>query len=299
VLLPDQDLGFFYSYNTSNPSVVPWDTTLIAFLQHYFPVELVASQPAPGFTSRAEAYTGNYFLARRSFTTIEKVNNLLQWIQITDSGDGALLLGLPISPVKARLEEIEPGLFREASTGLQFVFQVDDQGHAVYLYDSHQPEAPFAKVAWHANPMLHYGLLFVCAVIFLSVLFAGLFSGIANLFKRGLRPPHSTLARFARWTAVLVALLDVSALFAFLAIFLSGSCLTEMIDYGEMSSINIILTIWLVAAVLSMFLAALTILVWKKGLWGLMARLHYILVALAAQAFVWFLNYWNLLGFRY
>ena len=39
--------------------------------------------------------------------------------------------------------------------------------------------------------------------------------------------------------------------------------------------------------------------VWWKGLWGLTARLHYTLVALAALAFAWFLNYWNLLGFRY
>jgi hypothetical protein len=30
-----------------------------------------------------------------------------------------------------------------------------------------------------------------------------------------------------------------------------------------------------------------------------MARIHYSLVTLAALAFVWFLNYWNLLGFRY
>ncbi len=30
----------------------------------------------------------------------------------------------------------------------------------------------------------------------------------------------------------------------------------------------------------------------------LAARLHYSLVTLAALAFVWWLNYWNLLGYR-
>ena len=299
VLLPDQNLGFFYSYNTANPAVVPWDTTLIAFMQHYYPVELVASQPAPGFTSRAKAYTGNYFLARSSFKTIEKVNNLLQWIRITDSGDGALLLGLPISPIKARLEEIEPGLFREASTGLQFVFRVDNQANSVYLYDTHQPEAPFVKVPWHANPMLHYGLLIACVLIFLSTLVAGLFSGITSLLRRGEHASHPILARIARWTAILVVLLNVSALFAFLAIFLDGSSLVEMIGYGDMARINTILILWLVAAVLTIVLAALTFVSWKKGFWSGLARFHYALVTLAALAFIWFLNYWNLLGFRY
>jgi hypothetical protein len=33
--------------------------------------------------------------------------------------------------------------------------------------------------------------------------------------------------------------------------------------------------------------------------WGIGARVHYTLVTVAAVAFVWFLNYWNLLGWRF
>ena len=72
-----------------------------------------------------------------------------------------------------------------------------------------------------------------------------------------------------------------------------------MIAYGEMSTINLILTTWLAAAALTIVLAGLTIAAWKQDFWGRMARIHYSLVALAALTFVWFLNYWNLLGFRY
>jgi hypothetical protein len=108
-------------------------------MQHYYPVDLAAFQPAPGFHARSETYTGSYFLARSSYTTIEKVNNLsiTNWIELTASEDGALLIGLPISPQKIRLEEMEPMLFREASTGLQLVFQMEDSGRVVYLYDAH------------------------------------------------------------------------------------------------------------------------------------------------------------------
>jgi hypothetical protein len=32
---------------------------------------------------------------------------------------------------------------------------------------------------------------------------------------------------------------------------------------------------------------------------GLAGRVHYTLVTVAAVAFMWFLNYWNLLGWRF
>ena len=38
------------------------------------------------------------------------------------------------------------------------------------------------------------------------------------------------------------------------------------------------------------------VLAWKNRYWGIASRAYYTLVTIAAVAFVWFLNYWNLLG---
>jgi CubicO group peptidase (beta-lactamase class C family) len=298
MLLPDQNLGFFVSYNTTSPGF-SWDSTLYAFMNHYYPVDPAANQPAPVLASDAEIYTGGYRPIRSSYTTLEKVDNLLNWVEITDSGDGALLLGSPLSPQKARFEEIGPMLFREASSGSQVVFQKNDQGKIAYLYDANFPFAALVKVPWHANPILHLGLLGACVLIFLSVFLAAFFGAIIRLVKKGDRAAQPTLARLARWVSLLVALLDFSALVAFLVISLFGNKLMTMITYGQVSTINIILATWLLAAVLTIVLAAMTVMVWRRGFWGVIARVHYTLVTLAALAFVWFLNYWNLLGFRY
>lgn len=147
--------------------------------------------------------------------------------------------------------------------------------------------------------MLHYGLVLLCAVIFLSALLAGLFGAIIRIFKKGNLAAQPLSTRFARWTALMVAFLDLSALVAWLVLYLDRDGFGTMIAYGEMSTINLILTTWLAAAVLTIALAGLTMAAWKQGFWGRIARIHYSLVALAALAFVWFLNYWNLLGFRY
>ena len=42
-----------------------------------------------------------------------------------------------------------------------------------------------------------------------------------------------------------------------------------------------------------------TVLAWKNRSWGIAARAYYTLVTVAAVAFVWFLNQWNMLGWRF
>jgi hypothetical protein len=42
-----------------------------------------------------------------------------------------------------------------------------------------------------------------------------------------------------------------------------------------------------------------TVLAWKNRYWGIASRLYSTLVTVAAVAFVWFLDYWNWLGWRY
>ena len=53
------------------------------------------------------------------------------------------------------------------------------------------------------------------------------------------------------------------------------------------------------SAVLTVGALAYTVLAWKNSYWGIAGRAYYTLVTIAAVAFVWFLNYWNWLGWRY
>jgi hypothetical protein len=40
-------------------------------------------------------------------------------------------------------------------------------------------------------------------------------------------------------------------------------------------------------------------LAWRRRYWGVVGRAHYTLLTLGALGFIWFLNHWNLLGFRW
>jgi hypothetical protein len=69
--------------------------------------------------------------------------------------------------------------------------------------------------------------------------------------------------------------------------------------FGVSTIYKIVLGLGVVSAVLTVGALIYGVLAWKRSYWGIGSRVHYTLVTVAAVAFVWFLNYWNLLGWRF
>jgi hypothetical protein len=68
--------------------------------------------------------------------------------------------------------------------------------------------------------------------------------------------------------------------------------------YAPSATVLALLVLPLVTTVLTLGMVVAAVQAWRQRHWHLAARLHYSLVTVAALAFVWWLNYWNLLGFR-
>ncbi len=60
-----------------------------------------------------------------------------------------------------------------------------------------------------------------------------------------------------------------------------------------------VLVIPIVTSILSLVLLGMTVLAWKDGFWSGPGRLQHSCIVLAAMVFVLWVNYWNLLGWRY
>jgi len=106
MLIPDQHLGIFVSYNTDTAATLwtrPCSTYWILLSEEQnLTLSQTVSMPAPA------ALREPFNLARSSYTTMEKVNHLLaEWVQVKPSNDGALLLGSPFAPQKTRLVETQ------------------------------------------------------------------------------------------------------------------------------------------------------------------------------------------------
>ena len=69
--------------------------------------------------------------------------------------------------------------------------------------------------------------------------------------------------------------------------------------YAASATVLALLVLPLVTSVLALGMVVAAVQAWRQRHWHLVARLHYSLVTVAALAFVWWLNSWNLLGFRF
>jgi hypothetical protein len=76
--------------------------------------------------------------------------------------------------------------------------------------------------------------------------------------------------------------------------------------FGVSLITRLVLGLGVLAAMLTVGALVYTVLAWTglgdpqgRPYWGVAWRVYYTLVTLAAVAFVWFLNYWNLLGWRF
>jgi len=120
---------------------------------------------------------------------------------------------------------------------------------------------------------------------------------VASLVRRLRKQPANDprLARMARWLAVAAAGLNLVFIVAFAATLAQG--LSGASPYPP-SWFVALLVLPILTSVMSIALLVCTILAWKRRYWSVVGRVHYSVVTLAALAFVWLADYWNLVGFR-
>jgi hypothetical protein len=73
----------------------------------------------------------------------------------------------------------------------------------------------------------------------------------------------------------------------------------EQLVFGIPFIYKVVLGLGVLSALLTVGALVYVALAWKKSYWSVAFRAYYTLATVAAVAFIWFLNFWNLLGWRY
>jgi CubicO group peptidase (beta-lactamase class C family) len=295
LLLPNQNLGVFVVYNSEGGS----DLTLQhlgfqrAFFDHYYPTPAVKPiKPPADFTERAGQFEGMYSPTQGSYTTIDKVGKLFDAVEISAPGDGTLLF--TIAGSEWHFVEVKPRYFRQVDGPFHILFREDDQGRITHMFTDLTPMFAFEKLRWYQTPGFNLALALGCLLMFVSMIPVVLIRFIRNRRPSGNQKPAPRGARAAYWIIGGISVLNL--------LFVIGTVL-----WGEQPNVllgtsliyRIVLGVGVLAAVLTVGALIYGVLAWKRGYWGIAARVHYTLVTVAALAFVWFLNYWNLLGWRF
>ena len=299
LLLPEQRLGIFVVYNSLGARDGGLTTQHMgfqrAFFDHYYPAPAAAPiRPQVDFAERAGRFVGLYRLSNSNSTTPEKVIGLFGALEVSDPGDGTLLV--PVEGLELRFVEVEPRYFRQVDGPLALVFREDDRGRITHLFADIQPQYAFVKLNWYETPSFNMALALGCVLVFLSMVPVAAIRFMRNRRAGGARGPVPRGARVAGWIILGISLLNLLFL-AGIAIWFRPMRPSEL--HGLSVIVEIVLGLGVMAAVLTAGALVFTILAWKNRYWGIAGRAYYTLVTIAAVAFVWFLNYWNWLGWRF
>ena len=300
LLLPEQNLGVFVVYNgQGGEDLVNQHLGFQrAFFDHYYPASAVRPIKSPAdFAERAGRFVGTYRMTGgspgTSYTTLEKLGVLfgLSTAKISDSGDGTLLFATPWRDW--RFVEVKPLYFRQVDGPFHILFREDAQGHITHMFTDYTPMLAFEKLRWYGTPAFNMALALGCLLVFVSMIPVVLIRFIRDRRSSGDRKPASRGARVAYWIIVGISVLNL--------LFVIGTVLwgNPVPFFGVSMIYKIVLGLGVLSAVLTVGALVYGVLAWKRGYWGIATRVHYTLVTIAAVAFVWFLNYWNLLGWRF
>lgn len=295
-LLPEHNLGIFISLN-EQASEPAGGEILQAFMDHYYPVPPPPEQKSiPGFENNSSKFAGSYRPARSAYTNFEKIGALFQEVQVYSGQNSTLMTSQP-GIGQEQWVEVAPLVFRPSnSTSLALplfggpVFGEDSQGNINHLFYVNNPTTAYEKVAWYDDANFNYALLGVCILLFLSTLIWPM----GLIFNR-CPAKLERLARAGRWLAGGASMLNL--LFMIGLAGLSADAIMLLI-YSISPLLIALLAIAIISAIMAIASAAFTALAWKNGYWSIAGRLHFTLVVIALLAFVWWLNNWNLLGFK-
>jgi CubicO group peptidase (beta-lactamase class C family) len=294
LLLPDQQLGVFVAYNSLSGAALTRQHFGFqrAFFDHYYPAPaLEPLHPPADFRQRADQFVGVYRNSRSAFTTLEKFTSLMNpGVEVRNPGDGTLLLATPWGDW--RILEESALYFRQVDGPFHFAFRRDARGRIAHLFTDFTPMLAFQKVPWYDTRAFNMPLLLLCLLLFLSLLPVALISTIRSYRARNDRASAPGGARAGYWLIVGVGILNL--------LFVAGNVRWgEQIVFGIPFAYRIVLGLGVASAVLTIGALVYAVLAWRGSYWGSAFRVYYTLQTVAAVAFVWFLNNWNLLGWRF
>jgi hypothetical protein len=193
-----------------------------------------------------------------------------------------------------RFVEVEPRYFRQVDGPFGLVFHEDKQGRITYMATDLMPQFAFERLRWYETLGFDMALLLGCVLLFVVMLPVAAIHAIRSRRLTGDRKPAPRRAGLAGWIILGICVLNL--------LFLVGAVLWGR-PPSEVHPVTLlakgVLGVGVLSAVLTVGALVYAVLAWKERYWGVLFRSYYTLVTAAAVAFVWFLNYWNLLGWRY
>ncbi|MGD0890336.1 MAG: serine hydrolase domain-containing protein [Terracidiphilus sp.] len=295
-LMPDQNLGFFVSYNSAGRGETEQRANLFnAFLDRYFPYTIPAGVKQPNPDADAKLVAGEYITSRRPVTNILSFIGFLGNVKVIPGKDGTIVIPQfkGINQVPKTWEEIGPLLYREKYGQDLVGFTKDADGNYVLAMD--YPFMIWTKIGLLDNK--NFNVFLIVLVVGVSLLTLILWPVSAWIRKHYNRPLQlEPRERLWRLLIRLVAAVDLIYAACWISILIAsgGSPLFDSSFDPTLRAVQIVGWIGSLGTLLILIGVVKT---WKApGEWWL-SHVGNVAIVLSAVSYSWFLWHWHLLHF--
>jgi CubicO group peptidase (beta-lactamase class C family) len=289
IIIPDEEIGFFFASNTFNPAVR--NKLVMEFMNQFFPADEEVTVPAtlspdPHTDSR---YAGRYQSTRQARNSMEKIIMLMGQLEIK-LADDKLRIIYPQGSIasEASFLKIGQGLFQNREDGALLAFREDGNDNITHMFLDIEA---YERVPWYIVPAFQGGLLILFILVFLSIVFKK--SSIKHVLKENEFNASAVLYMRSLRAARFLAGLNTLFLVGVVLIFLNYQV---ELAYGVPTVVKLLFAVPFASLALTAAVFYFCILIWKGAHYSLAYRLHYFIFTIISVWFILFLNYWNLLG---
>ncbi len=297
-LVPQANTGIFISYSGGNHLL--HSEVFQEFMDIYYPIEAqIMGVPGDGSREKAEKFTGEYQMNRKSVTTDEKIAGILAGgiIKIDVDEDGYLLV--TNGGETNKFVEIEPGMYKNIREGRtqdafgrfhKIIFKTDPLGKIMLTTDG---PMTYSKAPFYSTLSFTALAAIIILLISISSLIYWIIIMVSGWFKRG-KHKRSGLSAIASWVGICTS---ITILILFANLFSSGIDPVYQLPkeaYMMVEKPPLLDAIPTLMWIFSCLLLSFTVITWWKGLWGRIVRMQYSIFTLAVMGLMWMINYWNL-----
>ncbi|AWI05481.1 serine hydrolase domain-containing protein [Clostridium drakei] len=287
-LIPGSNLGFFISTNGQEGGAV-CDIASQHFMNRYYPKsksQLTTNTEAEFEKSNFKKFEGTYMLTRCSKKDIGKLMMLLYPCAKIKSTKDALIV--KYNNIESTYKEIEPLVFINTEKGDTFTFKSDKPGN-VYIINSSSATA-YEKIQWYENPVLHKIIFALFSILFL---FMSIIMILLKSKKKITEEPK--YFKHYRYIIFSISILNLLFLLGMTKSMLSLSPLLPELP----NMIKYLFVIPIITTILSFGLLISTCVNWNKEKSNFSTNIRTIVISCIFLIFSLYLNYWNLLGFKF
>jgi hypothetical protein len=260
-----------------------------AFLERVLPAPATPEPPAATATTARTSgpIDGFYRATRGAHTTIEKVLTLVESSRATVAADGTLTFaGRRWSPTGS-------GLYRDVE-GTERLAAVPGHDGAIAYLATDGPA--YRRLAWYETPPFNLAVLAVFLVPALTVVVGWPLVALARRLRRRPVGMPARSWRTARWLAGAGSVAGLCFVVAFTLTLLGD---TSEFLYGVPTAFRVLMLLPVAFVGLALAAAVTTVRARRAGGVGLGSRLHQATVIAGMIALTWFLQQWNLIGWRF